>query len=140
MQLQCRNSVIFRWPAVTHMHYITENNSRNFTLVQFLYNASETKSAEKLTHANILCCNSQLFRVVAEVWEKDVWDFQTKSGSSGSSRLFLGVQVLPVFSFISWGKSQFKKCLAKHLEVPDILLPDIRGRLIFIVEINSNMI
>ena len=32
-------------------------------------------------------------RVVADVWEKDVWDFQAKSGSSGSCRLlpdFLG--------------------------------------------------
>ena len=28
-------------------------------------------------------------RVVADVWEKDVWDFQAKSGSSGSCRLFL---------------------------------------------------
>ena len=26
------------------------------------------------------------FRVVADVWEKDVWDFQAKSGSSGSFR------------------------------------------------------
>ena len=32
-----------------------------------------------------------------------------------------------VFSFIFWGKSQFKKCLGKHMEVPDILLPDICG-------------
>ena len=39
--------------------------------------------------------------------------------SSGSCRLFL--------HFL--GKSQFKKCLGKHLEVPDILLPDIRGLL-----------
>ena len=30
-----------------------------------------------------------LFRVVADVWEKDVWEFQAKSGSSGSCRLFL---------------------------------------------------
>ena len=29
-------------------------------------------------------------RVVADVWEKDVWDFQAKSGSSRSCRLFLG--------------------------------------------------
>ena len=28
-------------------------------------------------------------RVVADVWEKDVWDFQAKSGSSGSCRLCL---------------------------------------------------
>ena len=27
--------------------------------------------------------------VVADVWEKDVWEFQAKSGSSGSCRLFL---------------------------------------------------
>ena len=29
-----------------------------------------------------------LTRVVADVWEKDVRDFQTKSGSSGTCRLF----------------------------------------------------
>ena len=51
--------------------------------------------------------------------------------TSGSSRPSLGVQVLVVFSFISQGKSQFKRCLGKCLEVPDILLPDIRGLLIF---------
>ena len=28
-------------------------------------------------------------RKVADVWEKDVWEFQAKSGSSGSCRLFL---------------------------------------------------
>ena len=28
-------------------------------------------------------------RVVADVWERDVWDFQAKSGSSGSCRLFI---------------------------------------------------
>ena len=27
--------------------------------------------------------------MVADVWEKDVWEFQVKSGSSGSWRLFL---------------------------------------------------
>ena len=39
-----------------------------------------------------------MFRVVADVWEKDVWEFQAKSGSSGSCGLF-------------FGKSQYKKCL-----------------------------
>ena len=29
-----------------------------------------------------------IFRVVSDVWEKDVWDFQAKSGSSGFCRLF----------------------------------------------------
>ena len=29
------------------------------------------------------------FRVVADVWEADVWEFQPKSGSSGSCCLFL---------------------------------------------------
>ena len=28
-------------------------------------------------------------RVAADVWEKDVWEFQAKSGSSGSCRLLL---------------------------------------------------
>ena len=27
--------------------------------------------------------------MVADVWEKDVWELQAKSGSSGSCRLFL---------------------------------------------------
>ena len=58
-------------------------------------------------------------RVVADVWKKDVREFQAKSGSSGSCHLFL--------NFL--GKSQFEKCLGKRLEVPDILLPDIRGLL-----------
>ena len=30
-----------------------------------------------------------LCRVVADVWEKDIWEFQAKSGSSGSCGLFL---------------------------------------------------
>ena len=49
--------------------------------------------------------------------------------TSGSSKPSLGVQVLAVFSFIFQGKSQFKKCLGEHLEVPDIRLADIRGLL-----------
>ena len=58
-------------------------------------------------------------RVVVDVWEKDVWDFQGKSGSSGSFPLvlhFLGnIAVQEI-------------CLGKRLEVPDILLPDIRDQ------------
>ena len=61
------------------------------------------------------------FQVVADVWEKDVWDFQAKFGS----------QVLALISLISWGKSRFKNCRGKCLEVPDILLPDIHGQLSF---------
>ena len=49
--------------------------------------------------------------------------------TSGSSKPSLGVQALAVFFFISDGKSQFEKCLGEHPEVPDILLPDIRGLL-----------
>ena len=49
--------------------------------------------------------------------------------TSGSSRPSLGVQVLIFLSFIFQGKSQFEKCLGEHLEVPDILLADIRGLL-----------
>ena len=41
--------------------------------------------------------------------ERDVWEFQAKSGSSGSCRL------------------------GERLEVPDILLPDIRGFLNFYI-------
>ena len=40
-------------------------------------------------------------RVVADVWEKNVWDFQAKIGSSGSCHLL----------FISQGKSQFETYL-----------------------------
>ena len=47
--------------------------------------------------------------------------------TSGTSRLSLGVQVLAAFSSISEGKWQFKECLGKRLEVPDILLTDVRG-------------
>ena len=36
-----------------------------------------------------LCVPSLRYRVVADVWKKDVWEFQAKSGSSGSCRLFL---------------------------------------------------
>ena len=57
------------------------------------------------------------------------WSQMSGRRTSGSSRPGLGVQVLAVFSFISQGKLQFKKCLGKRLEVPDILLPDIRGLL-----------
>ena len=44
-----------------------------------------------------------------------------------ASRPSLGAQVLAVFSFISSGKSHFKKLSGKTLEVPDTLLPDICG-------------
>ena len=61
-----------------------------------------------------------VFRVVADVWKKGAWDFQSvKSGSSGSCRLFL--------HFLE--KITTQKCLGKCLTVPDILLPDIRGLL-----------
>ena len=54
--------------------------------------------------------------MVADVWEKDVWDFQAKSGSSGSCTLFL--------HFLGNHRSS-KNVFEKRLEVPDILLPDI---------------
>ena len=54
--------------------------------------------------------------MVADVWEKDVWDFWAKSGSSGSCHLFVHfIRKIAV--------------LRKRLEVPDILLPDVRGLL-----------
>ena len=43
-------------------------------------------------------------RVAADVWEKDVWEFQAKSGSSGSCRLllhFLGKIAVQEMSFLS---------------------------------------
>ena len=54
------------------------------------------------------------------------WSRMSGRKASGTSRPSLGAQVLAVFSFISYGESQFKKCLGKGLAVPDILLPDIR--------------
>ena len=51
----------------------------------------------------------------------DVWEFQAKSGSSGYCHLFL--------RFLGKIAVQ-EKYLGKRLEVPDILLPDIRGLLI----------
>ena len=59
--------------------------------------------------------NGTSYRVVT-----DVWDFQGKSGSSGSCQLFLGFLV----------KIAVPKMSGKALEVPDILLPDIRRLLI----------
>ena len=69
--------------------------------------------------------------VVHQESASEIFGWSRTSGrrTSGSSRPSVGVQVLAVFSFISYGKSQFEKFLAKHLEVPDILLPDIRGLL-----------
>ena len=52
------------------------------------------------------------------------------SGRRTTSRPSLGVQLLAAFLFVSQGKWQFKECLGKRLEVPDVLLPDIRGLLI----------
>ena len=57
------------------------------------------------------------------------WSRMSGRRTSGTSRLSLGGQVLAVFFFIFEGKSQFKKCLGKRLEVPDILLLDICGLL-----------
>ena len=37
---------------------------------------------------DVKCFRQGVDRVVADVWEKDVWEFQAKSGSSGSCRFF----------------------------------------------------
>ena len=50
------------------------------------------------------------------------------SGRS-ASRPSLGAQILALFPFNSSGKSQFKICLGKRLEVPDFLPPKIRNQL-----------
>ena len=44
----------------------------------------QAKSGEKKKEMLIVS-----IRKVADVWKKDVWEFQAKSGSSGSCRLFL---------------------------------------------------
>ena len=74
--------------------------------------------------------SSTIFRVVADVWEKDVWVIQAKSGSSASCRLFL--------RFL--GKIAVQKMLGKRLEVPDILLPDIHGLLNIHVQLTTTTI
>ena len=51
------------------------------------------------------------------------WSRMSGRRTSRTSRLSLGGQVLAVFSFISSRTSQFKKCLGKCLEVPDIFFP-----------------
>ena len=62
----------------------------------------------------------RMVRMVADVWKRDVWEFQAKSGSSGSCRLFLHFP----------GKIAVQETSGKKsLEVPDILLPDIRSLL-----------
>ena len=38
---------------------------------------------------NFIGAISADYQVVADVWKKGVWEFQAKSGSSGSRRLFL---------------------------------------------------
>ena len=55
------------------------------------------------------------------------WSRMSGRRASGTSRPSLGAQLLAVFSFVSQGKPQFQDCLGNRLEVPDILLPDIRG-------------
>ena len=59
-------------------------------------------------------------RVVADVWDKDVWEFQAKSGSSGACRFFL--------YFL--GKIAVQEMSGKRLEFPrHPFSPDIRGLL-----------
>ena len=59
--------------------------------------------------------------MLADVWKKDVWDFQAKPASSGSCCLFLHFLGTIAVQKVS-GRT--------HLEVPDILLPDIPSLLI----------
>ena len=59
-------------------------------------------------------------RLVTHVWEKDVWDFQAKSGTSGSCPLF--------FYFLQ--KIAVHKSLGIHLEKKEKnLVPDAGDRL-----------
>ena len=60
--------------------------------------------------------------MAANDWKKDIWDFQAKSGSSGSCRFFL--------HFLA--KIAVQKMSGERLEVSDVLkliLPDIHGLL-----------
>ena len=64
---------------------------------------------------NLILIN--LSRKVADVWKKDVWEFQAKSGSSGSRRLFL--------HFL--GKIAVRKMSGRTPGNPRHSLADIRG-------------
>ena len=66
----------------------------------FCHRWTETQTRQKQACSELsamhLECPSQVAsqyqdkdRKVADVWKKDVWEFQAKSGSSGSCRLFL---------------------------------------------------
>ena len=66
-------------------------------------------------------------RLVANVWEKDICDFQAKSGSSASCPLLFFVTALFSFFFL-YGKSHCSRSLGTHLEVLKILLPGIGDR------------
>ena len=81
---------------------------------------TENLDRQKNGRSGCLLSNSLLYLV------RIGWLRMSGRRTSGTSRPSLGVQVLAVFSFISWGKSQSQEGLGKRLEVPDVLLPDIR--------------
>ena len=54
-----------------------------------LQGSSKKERTRSSTYLNFLLQENQKGRVVVDVWEEDVWEFQAKSGSSGSCRLFL---------------------------------------------------
>ena len=60
---------------------VSQENKARRLLKKIGENSEQTKKTR-----GTFACN---FRVAVDVWEKDVWEFQAKSGSSGSCRLFL---------------------------------------------------
>ena len=71
------------------------------TLVAFRHTIlGETASASLFG-----CPPFSFCRAVADVWEKDVWEFQAKSGSSGSCRLFLHF----LLGEGKWGRKKYRR-------------------------------
>ena len=51
----------------------------------------------------------------------------------------LAQKVFTLFFFIYQAKSHSKRCLGLHLEVPDILLPDVSGQLFWVAVRQLNL-
>ena len=76
-QLFCLQLALFDYKGKVHLiRALRDCKQRSLTV---------SKKAPTLSRK----ASPPVHRVVADVWEKDVWQFQAKSGSSGSCRLFL---------------------------------------------------
>ena len=76
------------WGSTGNTQYLSQSNMGHcnrffpFHVGQDCYQTYARTRVERLFFLSF-------FRKVADVWETDVWEFQAKSGSSGSCRLFL---------------------------------------------------